>query len=141
MDNDDNAYVTGYTYSANFPTTVDANDLTYGDNGDVFVTKLNTAGSSLKYSTYLRGSGGVVGGEWGSGIALDSSGNAYVTGITDSTNFPTTVGAYSRTYQSSGDVLMRNSPRLSYLLWCLIGLGYSGTPYTCYIWITMETAC
>jgi len=78
------AYVTGSTQSTNFPT---ANPLqsTYGGGQDAFVAKLNAAGSSLVYSTYLGGSGG----DMGSGIALDSAGNAYVTGTTGSTNFPT----------------------------------------------------
>ncbi len=56
---------------------------------DAFVTKLNAAGSALVYSTYLGGSGGGDYGDTGNGIAVDSSGNAYVTGYTDSTDFPT----------------------------------------------------
>ena len=55
------------------------------DGFDAFVTKLNPLGSALVYSTYLGGSGN----DLGIGIAVDSSGNAYVTGETDSTNFPT----------------------------------------------------
>ena len=54
------------------------------------MTKLNPSGSALVYSTYLGGSGGNGGnGDGGNGIAVDSSGNAYVTGYTTSTNFPT----------------------------------------------------
>ncbi|MGH9941600.1 MAG: SBBP repeat-containing protein, partial [Pyrinomonadaceae bacterium] len=79
-----NAYVTGNTSSSNFPT---ANPLqaTFGAGGDVFVTKLNAAGNALIYSTYLGGSGN----DEGNGIAADTSGNAYLTGFTNSTNFPT----------------------------------------------------
>ena len=79
-----NAYVTGSTNSTNFPTGSIA---LQGANGgyDAFVAKLNAAGSALVYSTYLGGSGA----DHGGGIAVDSAGNAYVTGDTNSTNFPT----------------------------------------------------
>src|SRR5207245_4882430 len=56
-----------------------------------YLTKLNPAGTTLPYSTYLGGNGVF---DIGRGIAVDSAGNAYVTGDTDSTNFPTTVGAF-----------------------------------------------
>ena len=89
VDSSGNAYVTGYTYSTDFPTVnpLQATDCG-GQYGDAFVTKLNAAGSALVYSTYLGGSG-VPGSARAHGIAVDSSGNAYVTGDTDSTNFPT----------------------------------------------------
>jgi len=90
VDSSGNAYVTGQA-GHNFPTTVGAYQTTGGD-GDTFVTKLSVAGSALIYSTYLSGNGG----NSGSGIALDSSGNAYVTGFTWSL-FPTTAGAYQTT--------------------------------------------
>jgi hypothetical protein len=84
VDSSGNAYVTGSTSSTNFPT---ANPLhaAPGGSGDAFVAKLNATGSALMYSTYLGGSGI----DQGSGIAVDSSGNAYITGSTDSRNFPT----------------------------------------------------
>ncbi len=79
-----NAYVTGATQSTDFPTM---NPLASTNAGlyDAFVTKLNAAGTALVYSTYFGGSGG----DYGQGIALDADGNAYVVGITYSTNFPT----------------------------------------------------
>ena len=79
-----NAYVTGYTSSTNFPTM---NPLagSYAGDFDAFVTKLNAAGTALVYSTYLGGNGF----DSGRGIAVDAAGNAYVTGYTSSTNFPT----------------------------------------------------
>ncbi len=85
LDSLGNAYVTGQTDSANFPTT---NPLqpTNGTGVDVFVTKINAAGSGRVYSTYLGGSGD----DFGNSIAVDSSGNAYITGNTKSSNFPTT---------------------------------------------------
>ncbi len=84
VDGSGNAYVTGYTVSTNFPI---ASPLQPSNSGgvDVFVAKVNAAGSALVYSTYLGGAGD----DYGQGIALDGSGNAYVTGYTNSTNFPT----------------------------------------------------
>jgi len=103
VDAEGNAYVTGYTYSASFPTTPGAFQPTFGDaldppnrfgpDPDAFVTKLNPTGSALVYSTYLGGNGA----EFGRGIAVDASGNAYVTGSTGSLNFPTTPGAFQST--------------------------------------------
>jgi Big-like domain-containing protein/beta-propeller repeat-containing protein len=87
------AYVTGYTLSTNFPTTPGAFQTIFGGVFDAFVTKLNPAGNALVYSTYVGGSGFEV----GYGIAVDASGAAYVTGQTDSTNFPTTPGAFQTT--------------------------------------------
>ena len=80
-----NAYATGYTVSSDFPTANPLQRSFGGGMGDAFVAKLNAAGSALVYSTYLGGSAGA----WGTGIAVDSSGNAYVTGKTTSTDFPT----------------------------------------------------
>ncbi|OFV91359.1 MAG: hypothetical protein A3H28_11940 [Acidobacteria bacterium RIFCSPLOWO2_02_FULL_61_28] len=84
VDPSGNAYVTGTTFSRDFPL-VNAFQPAYGGSWDAFVAKLNPAGSALVYSTYLGGSGT----DKGFGIAVDSSGNAYVTGGTGSTNFPT----------------------------------------------------
>jgi uncharacterized repeat protein (TIGR01451 family) len=80
------AFVTGETDSTNFPTTAGTFQpaLAGGNGQDGFVAKLNAAGSSLVYATYLGGSGD----EFASGIAVDTAGNAYVTGWTGSTNFP-----------------------------------------------------
>jgi len=85
VDSAGNAYVTGSTTSSNFPTMNPLQPTYGGGNGDVFVAKINPSGSALVYSTYLGGSGG----ERGSGIAVDSAGNAHVTGSTTSSNFPT----------------------------------------------------
>ncbi|HEX8565073.1 MAG TPA: SBBP repeat-containing protein [Pyrinomonadaceae bacterium] len=90
VDSSGNAYVTGFTEASNFPTV---NSLPYGDregegwSQDAFVTKLNAAGSALVYSTYLGGQSRSS--DKGLGIAVDASGNAYVTGYTNSVDFPT----------------------------------------------------
>ena len=83
VDGSGSAYVTGTTYSSDFPTLNPYH--TYQGNGDVFVTKLSSSGSSLLYSTYLGRSNT----DWGYSIAVDGSGCAYMTGYTGSTDFPT----------------------------------------------------
>jgi hypothetical protein len=80
-----NAYTTGKTSSADFPRTV---GLAHAGAEDVFVAKISPDGSALVYSGFIGGSGD----EDGNGIAIDIAGNAYVTGETDSTDFPRTVG-------------------------------------------------
>ncbi|HEV3278136.1 MAG TPA: SBBP repeat-containing protein [Terriglobia bacterium] len=94
-----NAYVTGKTYSTNFPTTSGAFQTALPGVHNAFVTELNTTGSALVYSTYLGGSGE----DTAAGLAIDGSGNAYVVGRTDSTNFPTTTGAFQTTEQGGDD--------------------------------------
>src|SRR3989454_590674 len=91
VDGTGNAYGTGLTISnLDFPTTAGAlQRSSAGGISDAFVTKLNAAGAALVYSTYLGGTGD----ENGFGIAVDATGNAYVTGITFSPDFPTTARA------------------------------------------------
>jgi uncharacterized repeat protein (TIGR01451 family) len=84
VDSAGNPYVTGTTNSPDFPV-ISAIQSALGII-DAFVTKLNALGSAFVYSTYLGGSGS----DTGSGIAVDAAGNAYVTGITFSNDFPTT---------------------------------------------------
>jgi hypothetical protein len=100
VDSSGNAYVTGTTLSTDFPTAGPFQPAHAG-RSDVFVTKINASGSALIYSTYLGGGPTAddpfAGYDSGSDIAVDSSGNAYVTGGTDSTNFPT-----ANAFQSTG---------------------------------------
>jgi uncharacterized repeat protein (TIGR01451 family) len=84
VDSSGNAYLTGSTYSINFPTASPFQASKAGM-GDAFITKINASGSALVYSTYLGGSLP----DSAAGIAIDNSGNAYVAGFTFSTNFPT----------------------------------------------------
>jgi hypothetical protein len=93
------AYVTGATSSADFPTTSGAFDESHNGGEDVFVTKLSASGSALLYSTLLGGAGD----ECGRGIALNVSGSAYVTGRTDSSSFPTTLGAFDEFHNGGRD--------------------------------------
>jgi Beta-propeller repeat/Abnormal spindle-like microcephaly-assoc'd, ASPM-SPD-2-Hydin/Cep192 domain 4 len=88
-DASENAYITGLTSSVDFPTA-NALQSSLGGTQDAFVTKLNAAGSSLVYSTYLGGSGL----EAGRDVAVDAFGDAYVAGWTTSGDFPITTGAY-----------------------------------------------
>ena len=94
VDGAGSAYVTGLTYSTDFPTQ-SAYQATLRGTYNAFVTKLTPAGDALAYSTYLGGSGL---GDAGWGIAVDGAGSAYVTGYTQSTNFPTQ-SAYQASYQ------------------------------------------
>jgi hypothetical protein len=88
VDSSGDAYVTGNTTSTDFPT-VNALQSGNADSNTAFVSKINASGSALVYSTYLGGSGNAFGGDDGLGIAVDSSGDAYVTGYTNSHDFPT----------------------------------------------------
>ena len=90
VDPSGNAYITGITVSTDFPTMNPfqaANASVFPPTGgsNAYVTKLNAAGSALVYSTYLGGADQ----DYGIGIAVDSAGSAYVTGIAQSHNFPT----------------------------------------------------
>jgi hypothetical protein len=87
------AYVTGFTQSADYPTTPGAFDTTWNGSFDAFVTKLNASGSALVYSTFLGGAEE----DRGEGIAV-RDGRAYVTGETSSPDYPTTPGAFDRTF-------------------------------------------
>jgi len=89
VDGSGNAYVTGQTDSSDFPT-VNAVQAIYAGAQDSFVTKFNADGSALVYSTYIGG----IGNDEAYGIAVDNSGSGYVTGWTDSANFPITLGAF-----------------------------------------------
>jgi Chitobiase/beta-hexosaminidase C-terminal domain/Bacterial Ig-like domain (group 3)/Bacterial Ig-like domain (group 1)/Beta-propeller repeat len=101
VDSSGHAYVTGHTYASDYPTTPGAfetvnPDLPNGSGGlTAFVTKLNPDGATLAYSTYL---GGLGTGSQGNGIAIDASGDAYITGYADTnsptSSFPVTTGAY-----------------------------------------------
>jgi len=128
VDASGNTYVVGDTSSVDFPTTVGAFDSSCGTNGlcdndtasiskDFFVAKLNSKGSALVYSTYLGGSNGSgspsISVESGKSVAVDAGGNAYVTGTTDASDFPTTIGAFDTACGTDGSCnndTFRSSP-------------------------------
>ncbi len=93
VDSSGNAYVTGYTGSTSFPTTPGAYQTNRGDSTqhDAFLTKLGPTGA-IVYSTYLGGNGE----DEANCVAVDATGSAYVAGFTQSSNFPTTPGAYQQ---------------------------------------------
>jgi hypothetical protein len=108
------AYVAGTTDSAGFPTTSGAWDSTLGGLADAFVLKLNSSGSDTVYATYLGGSGY----DGDARIALDNTGACLVAGVTTSADFPTTSGAYDRSFNGAGDAFVaRLSAAGNDLLW------------------------
>ncbi|HYP09709.1 MAG TPA: SBBP repeat-containing protein [Bryobacteraceae bacterium] len=107
VDRDGNAYIGGNTQSSNFPTVAPLQSTltqsTQGPTswiaGDGFVAKVNTAGTALQYSTFLGGGGD----DMVRAIAVDTTGAAFVTGHTTSSNFPVTGGAFQRTSRDSSE--------------------------------------
>ena len=98
-------YLTGLTLSNNFPVTDDAYDRTFnGGNqvGDIFVSKFNNDLSQLLASTYLGGSDE----EWRPSIVLNSDEDVYVCAETYSNEYPTTIGAYDRSFEGVGDIFI-----------------------------------
>lgn len=143
VDASNNAYVIGDTSSPNFPTTAGAFDTSSNGSFDVFALKLNAAGSSLIYSTFLGGSGMDSAG----GLAIDSGGNAYISGGTGSSDFPITPGAFQTvaTDPTNGDAFVTKlNPTGSALVYStFIGSGGSnGLALTSAgnVWITGATA-
>ena len=141
VDSSGNAYVTGSTYSADFPVTqgafqttnkeAAANGNTNGFDSTGFVTKLNATGTALVYSTYLGGSGAIPGGSilWGDrgdGLTVDSSGDAYVTGVTYSPDFPVTQGAFQTTNSGQSVFVSKLNPTGTALVYSTF-LGSIGT--------------
>ncbi|HUI78488.1 MAG TPA: SBBP repeat-containing protein, partial [Bryobacteraceae bacterium] len=105
VDTSGNPYITGSTYSTNFPVA-NAFQSTVGGGQDAFAAKVGPAGNTLVYSTYLGGNGGGASSpETGNGIAVDSAGCAYVAGTTSSSNFPT-VNPFQSSLSGSQDAFV-----------------------------------
>ena len=107
VDTAGNAYVTGYTQSTDFPL-VNAYDRSLGRKGDVdvFVSKLNAAGTGLVWSTYIGGASI----DRAVGIAVDASGSAYITGLTSGADFPTTTNAWQKGLTGGGGFVAKLAP-------------------------------
>jgi Beta-propeller repeat len=124
VDGRGNLYVTGQTASADYPTTPGVFDRGYNNNTDVFVTKLDSSGSSIVYSTFIGGSAF----DSGNGIAVDDAGAAYVAGFSGSLNYPTTPGSFDTTQNGGSDAFVSKldptGSRLEYSTY-LGGAGFS----------------
>jgi hypothetical protein len=104
LDGGGHIYLTGHTASADFPTTFGAFDTTYnGGNADAFVVKMSPDASSLAYATYVGGTDYETD---NASIALDPTGHAYVTGQTNSADFPVTAGAFDVTLGGPTDAFV-----------------------------------
>lgn len=102
LDTADNAYVTGWTNSSDFYTTTHAFHPHYSGGFDAFVVKLNAAGNTMLFATYLGGSQE----DRAMGLTVDTAGYAYVTGHTTSADFPTTASAFDQTHNGSHDAFV-----------------------------------
>jgi hypothetical protein len=123
-DSSNNVYLTGYTESTNFPTSNAYQGTHGGGTADAFITKLNSSGNALTFSTFIGGSGS----DQGRSIKLDSSNNAYITGHTASTNFPTS-NAYQTSNGGSADVFISKIDSTGSVLSYSTYLGGSGNDY------------
>lgn len=101
VDGSGEAYIAGVTGSVNFPVKSAAQPTLAGE-ANAFVSKLNSSGSGLVYSTFIGGSGS----DAAAAIAIDASGDAYITGNTSSTNFPATAGVFQSAYDGSTDAFV-----------------------------------
>ena len=101
IDGAGSAYVAGYTHSSDFPTTEGAFDTTFYGGEYAFVVKVNPGGTGLSYATYLGG-----GSDEAFSIVIDGTGSAYVVGLTCSSDFPTTAGAFDTTYNGGCDAFV-----------------------------------
>ena len=110
---DRNIYVSGETWSSDFPTSIDAYDTSFnGGFGDVFVSKLNWDLTHVIASTFLGGSSD----DSANSIATDSRGNIYVTGQTESLDFPTTSAAYDTSFHNGDAFVSKLNGNLTTLL-------------------------
>ena len=124
---DGSIYLAGVTDSRDFPTTPDSYDVSGGYGNDFVVFKLDGGLTTLQASTYLGGTGRETAAR--SFLALDGNGNVYITGYTESRNFPTTPGSYDTTYNGGGDsIVSKLDPDLGELL-ASTYIGSSGTDW------------
>lgn len=125
IDSSGAAYMAGTTDSADFPVTRGAFQSQRRGFTDAFVSKVNPAGTSLVYSTFLTGSGE----DYAFGLALGSGGNTYVTGITGSDDFPVTSGAFQTRRKGGPDAYVAKLNATGTGLLYSTYLGGSGQTY------------
>ena len=102
IDSTGNVYCLGDTGSSNFPTTPGAYDTTFNGYVDLFVSKFDSNLANLEASTFIGGSLD----EWSHRIFIDSTGHVFIAAVSDSSNYPTTAGAYDRSFNGSYDVVI-----------------------------------
>jgi hypothetical protein len=122
LDKAGNAYITGTTSSIDFPTTEDAYESKLKGLGNAFIMKFNSTGTTILYGTYLGGSDY----DYAYGVAVDGSGNAYITGTTGSLDFPVTVGAYHTKNKGNYDAFISKMNATGTILLYSTYLGGSG---------------
>jgi len=104
LDSSNNVYISGTTSSSDLAATAGVIDGSHNGGTDAFVAKINSAGNAYDYLTYLTGDvGATVLAESGK-IIVDNSGNAYISGVTTSANFPTTVGSFNTVHSGANDI-------------------------------------
>jgi hypothetical protein len=136
IDKNGNVVITGETSSSDFPTTPGAFDTTYNGGADAFVTRLKADGSSLQTSTYLGGTSS----DYVQSVTVDPSGSVTVAGYTDSSDFPTTSGAYDQTYNGNKDAFVaRFNPNLSSLVYSTF-LGGSNTEFSHNVGVVVDAS-
>ncbi|MBI5376574.1 MAG: thrombospondin type 3 repeat-containing protein [Candidatus Schekmanbacteria bacterium] len=110
IDTSGNIYCFGTTGSSNFPTTLGAYDRTFNGAVDFFVSKFDSSLTNLLASTFIGGSID----DWSQQMIIDPDGNIYIGGVSASSNYPTTLGAYDKTFNGSYDmVISKFDPNLS----------------------------
>lgn len=141
VDASGSAYVTGWTNATDFPVvSAYKTALSGAGDSDVFITKFNPAGTALVYSTYIGATPArkSTTAQHGTAIAVDASGAAYVTGVTNASNYPTTTGAYQLGVTGGGAFVTKLTPAgsaLSYSTYVLsatptsIAVDASGNAY------------
>jgi hypothetical protein len=151
VDPSGNTYIEGTTYSTDFPISTAAfqkvNNAATISMSNIFLAKLNSSGSALVASTYLGGSGYAENccyyfssGDFGTGLAIDGTGSAYVTGYAFSQNFPVTSDAYQKVNRADSSLnntgasnynafVTKFNPTLSSLVYSTY-LGGTGNPYS-----------
>ncbi len=109
VDGDGNVFIAGYTDSPDYPVTPNAFDMSYNGGRDLYITKLDGRLATITASTYIGGYGD-EGYQWPRiDMTIDTSGDIIIAGITHSPDFPTTSGAYDRSYNggaASGDAFV-----------------------------------